>query len=49
MGHRAGQGNPMSTTENRVGANLAVVSSIYEAFGRGEIGFILDQIAEDYA
>ena len=39
----------MSTTENRAAANLAVVSGIYEAFGRGEIGFILDQIAGDCA
>jgi ketosteroid isomerase-like protein len=39
----------MSTTENRAAANLAVVSSIYDAFGRGEIGFILDQIADDCA
>jgi ketosteroid isomerase-like protein len=39
----------MSTTENRAAANLAVVSSIYEAFGRGEIGSILDQIADDCA
>jgi len=39
----------MSTTENRAAANLAVVSSIYEAFARGEIGVILDQIADDCA
>jgi ketosteroid isomerase-like protein len=39
----------MSTTENRAAANLAAVSGIYEAFGRGEIGFILDQIADDCA
>ena len=37
----------MSTTESRAAANLAVVGGIYEAFGRGDIGFILDQIADD--
>jgi uncharacterized protein len=37
----------MSTTESRATANLAVVGGIYEAFGRGDIGFILDQIADD--
>ena len=39
----------MSTTENRAAANLAVVGGIYEAFGRGDIDFILGQIAEDCA
>lgn len=39
----------MSTTESRVAANLAVVRGIYEAFGRGEIEFILGQIADDCA
>jgi hypothetical protein len=39
----------MSTTENRAAANLAVVGGVYEAFGRGDIDFILDQIAEDCA
>jgi len=39
----------MSTTENRAAANLAVVGGVYEAFGRGDIPFILDQIAEDCA
>src|SRR5436305_12458417 len=39
----------MSTTESRVAANLAVVGGIYEAFGRGDIHFILDQIADDCA
>ena len=39
----------MSTTESRAAANLAVVGGIYEAFGRGDIDFILDQIAEDCA
>ena len=39
----------MSTTENRAAANNAVVGGIYEAFGRGDIDFILDQIAEDCA
>ena len=39
----------MSTTGNRAAANLAVVGGIYEAFGRGDIDFILDQIAEDCA
>jgi ketosteroid isomerase-like protein len=37
----------MSTTESRAAANLAVVGGVYEAFGRGDIEFILDQIAED--
>ncbi|MBV9192536.1 MAG: nuclear transport factor 2 family protein [Solirubrobacterales bacterium] len=37
----------MSPTESRAAANLAVVGGIYEAFGRGDIGFILDQIADD--
>src|SRR3954454_7127027 len=49
MGHRAEKGNAMSATENRAAANLAVVTSVYEAFGRGEIGVILDQIADDCA
>ena len=39
----------MSATESRAAANLAVVGGIYEAFGRGDIDFILDQIAEDCA
>ncbi|MFZ0973242.1 MAG: nuclear transport factor 2 family protein [Solirubrobacteraceae bacterium] len=39
----------MSTTENRAAANIAVVGGIYEAFGRGDVDFILDQIAEDCA
>jgi ketosteroid isomerase-like protein len=39
----------MSTTENRAAANLAVVGGIYDAFGRGDIDFILDQIADDCA
>ncbi len=39
----------MSTIENRAAANLAVVGGIYEAFGRGDIAFILDQIADDCA
>jgi len=39
----------MSTTENRAAANLAVVGGIYEAFGSGDIEFILDQIADDCA
>jgi uncharacterized protein len=37
----------MSTTENRAAANLAVVGGVYEAFARGDIDFILGQIAED--
>jgi ketosteroid isomerase-like protein len=37
----------MSTTESRAGANLAVVGGIYEAFGRGDIEFILGLIADD--
>jgi len=36
----------MSTTDSRAAANLAVVGGIYEAFGRGEIDVILDQIAD---
>ncbi|MBV9334723.1 MAG: nuclear transport factor 2 family protein [Solirubrobacterales bacterium] len=39
----------MSATENRAATNLAVVGGIYEAFGRGDIDFILDQIADDCA
>jgi hypothetical protein len=39
----------MSTTENRAAGNLSVVGSIYEAFGRGDIDFILGQIADDCA
>jgi ketosteroid isomerase-like protein len=35
------------STEKRAGANLAVVGGIYEAFGRGDIDFILGQFAED--
>jgi ketosteroid isomerase-like protein len=39
----------MSATENRAAANLAVIGGIYEAFGRGDIDFILGQIADDCA
>jgi ketosteroid isomerase-like protein len=39
----------MSATESRAAANLAVVGGVYEAFGRGDIEFILDQIADDCA
>jgi ketosteroid isomerase-like protein len=40
----------MSTsTAGRAEANLAVVGSIYEAFGRGELEPILSAIAEDCA
>jgi ketosteroid isomerase-like protein len=39
----------MSSAENRAAANLAVVRGVYEAFGRGEVEFILDQIADDCA
>jgi uncharacterized protein len=39
----------MSTTHNRSDANLAIVGGIYEAFGRGDIDFILGQIADDCA
>jgi uncharacterized protein len=39
----------MSTTENRAAANLEIVGGIYEAFGRGDIEFILDKIADDCA
>jgi len=39
----------MSATENRAAANLAVIGGIYEAFGRGDIDSILDQIADDCA
>ena len=37
----------MSTAESRAAANLAAVGGIYEAFGRGDIDSILDQIADD--
>ena len=37
----------MSTTENRAAANLTIVGGVYEAFGRGDIEFVLDQIAAD--
>ena len=39
----------MSTIGSRAAANLAVVGGIYDAFGRGDIDFILEQIAEDCA
>jgi uncharacterized protein len=39
----------MSTTDSRTAANLAVVGGIYEAFGRGDIEFILGQIADNCA
>ena len=39
----------MSATENRAAANLAVVGGVYEAFARGDIDFILGQIADDCA
>jgi SnoaL-like domain len=39
----------VSAIENRAAVNLAVVGGIYEAFGRGDIDFILDQIADDCA
>ena len=39
----------MSAVENRAAANLAVVGGVYEAFGRGDIDFILEQIADDCA
>ncbi|HUA06799.1 MAG TPA: nuclear transport factor 2 family protein [Solirubrobacteraceae bacterium] len=39
----------MSATQNRAAANLAVVGGIYEAFGRGDIDFTLDQVADDCA
>jgi uncharacterized protein len=39
----------MSTVENRASTNLAVVGGIYEAFGRGDIDSILDQIADHCA
>jgi ketosteroid isomerase-like protein len=39
----------MSTAESRAAANLAVVGGIYEAFGRGDVDFILGQIADDCA
>lgn len=39
----------MSAIESRAAANLAVVGGIYEAFGRGDIDFILGQIADDCA
>ena len=39
----------MRATENRVATNLAVVGGIYDAFGHGDIDFILGQIAVDCA
>jgi hypothetical protein len=39
----------MGTTESRAAANVGVVGGIYEAFGRGDIEFILGQIADDCA
>jgi ketosteroid isomerase-like protein len=39
----------VSATEDRAATNLAVVGGIYEAFGRGDVAFILDQIADDCA
>jgi ketosteroid isomerase-like protein len=39
----------VSTTEDRASANLAVVGGIYDAFGRGDVDFILGQIADDCA
>jgi ketosteroid isomerase-like protein len=39
----------MSATESRAATNLAVVGGVYEAFGRGDIDFILDQVADDCA
>jgi len=39
----------VSATQNRAAANLAVVGGIYEAFGRGDIDFTLDQVADDCA
>jgi ketosteroid isomerase-like protein len=36
----------MSATDSRAAANLAVVGGVYEAFGRGDTDFILDQIAD---
>ena len=39
----------MSAIESRAAANLAVVGGIYEAFGRGDIDFILEQVADDCA
>lgn len=39
----------MSATESRAASNLAVVGGVYEAFGRGDVGFILDQVADDCA
>jgi hypothetical protein len=38
-----------SATVNRAAANAAVVGGIHEAFGRGDIDFILDQTADDCA
>jgi ketosteroid isomerase-like protein len=39
----------MSARESRAAANLAVIGDVYEAFGRGDIDFILGQIAHDCA
>ena len=39
----------MSTNGSRAAANLAVVGGVYEAFGHGDIEFILGQIGDDCA
>jgi uncharacterized protein len=39
----------MSATQSRAAANLAVVGGVYQAFARGDIDFILGQIADDCA
>jgi ketosteroid isomerase-like protein len=39
----------MSTSESRATANLAVIGGVYEAFGRGDIDFILGLIDEGCA
>src|SRR5207244_10478253 len=36
-----------ATTTDRTAANLATVSDIYAAFGRGDVPAILDKIAQD--
>ena len=39
----------MTTATATAERHIATVSAIYEAFGRGDVGFILDQLADDVA
>ncbi len=39
---------PMTTTDtDTTSRNLATIGAVYEAFGRGDVPFILDQLAAD--